>query len=68
MKQIYLSLKEIRQVICVIVQLSRSLGKKLGIGVADIHDIENEDNYKARYQSRDNLDVDDHVPSEPVSR
>lgn len=50
------------------VQVSRSLGKKLGIAVADIKDVGIKDISKGNYQIRESVDIDDNVPSEPVSR
>lgn len=52
----------------VIVQVSRSLGKKLGISVADVNDVDIKDTSKGNYQIRESIDIDDNVPSEPVSR
>ena len=51
-----------------IVQVSRSLGKKLGIAVADIDNADIKDTYKGNYESRESVDIDVNVPREPVSR
>ena len=51
-----------------IVQVSRSLGKKLGITAADISDVDIKDKFDGNYQNRESVDIDGNVPDEPVSR
>eukprot|EP00890_Picochlorum_soloecismus_P005552 jgi/Picsp_1/5999/NSC_03353-R1_---NA--- len=50
------------------VRLSRSLGKKLGLAVVEINDIDNKDTFKDHHQSKENVDIVDTPSSEPVSR